>query len=289
LFGAKQRFGSLLCRGAARVEDCPVLVAPTPPGDLVMSAKKSPVSTPLHLLQQLSHSLVEHLQKACSEAQQDAEILLAKLEKQRGRTQEKIIKARAKLDDAGNAGKSKAQTKARSRLAELDDMLDVLQARQSETLTYLSELKRDAAQSLQLAQGVTKVEQAAAQALAARAKPAASRAAADKKAPVRSAKSTAPAARPPSAAREKAADKPSASTTGSAAGRARPAAKSGNGAQASKSGAKGAKPATTPQASNANANPAASSAKPAAARKATPRKPAANKRSASSQPSPSAN
>ena len=140
-----------------------------------MSLKKDPVATPLHLLQQLSHSLVTHLQKACSEAQQDAELLLAKLEKQRGRTQEKIIKARAKLDEAGSAGKSKAQAKARSRLAELDDMLALLQARQSETLTYLAELKRDAEQSIQLAKGVTQVEQAATQALASRSKPAASR------------------------------------------------------------------------------------------------------------------
>jgi len=135
-----------------------------------MPAKKAPVSTPLHLLQELSHSLVSHLQKACSEAQRDAEMLLAKLEKQRGKIQEKIVKARAALDEAGNAGKAKAQAKARSRLAELDDMLGVLQARQSETLSYLSDLKRDAEQSMKLAQGVAQVERAAAQALSAREK-----------------------------------------------------------------------------------------------------------------------
>ena len=33
-----------------------------------MSAKKNPVTTPLHLLQQLSHSLLEHLENACSAA-----------------------------------------------------------------------------------------------------------------------------------------------------------------------------------------------------------------------------
>ena len=69
-----------------------------------MPAKKNAVTTPLHLLQQLSKSLVVHLEKACTDAQKDAEILLAKLEKQRGKTQEKLIKARAKLDEAGNAG-----------------------------------------------------------------------------------------------------------------------------------------------------------------------------------------
>ena len=253
-----------------------------------MPAKKPSVTTPLHLLQQLSNSLVEHLQKACSEAQLDAEMLLAKLEKQRGRTQEKIIKARAKLDEAGNAGKSKSQTKARSRLSELDDMLAVLQARQSETLTYLSELKRDAEQSMQLAQGVTKVEQAAAQALAARAKPAAARAAAAKKSPARSAKRTESAARPASAAGKVAAEKASAGATGPAAGPARPAARSGSRAQANKPVATSAKPATARQGSGADAGAAASSAKPAAAKKTTPRKPAATKRPPTTQSPPAA-
>ncbi len=96
---------------------------------------------------------MEHLEKACGAAQKEAEALLAKLEKQRGKTQEKLVRARAKLDEAGNAGKAKAQARARSRIAELDDMFAVLQARQSETLNYLAELKRDAEQSLKLAQG----------------------------------------------------------------------------------------------------------------------------------------
>lgn len=147
-----------------------------------MPAKKNSVTTPLELLQQLSRSLVEHLGKACNEAQKDTEILLAKLEKQRGKAQEKLIKARAKLDEAGSAGKSKAQTKARAKLAELDDMLALLQSRQSETLNYLSELKRDAEQSLNLAQGITQVEKAAAQALVSRGKQAPSSAKAPSKA-----------------------------------------------------------------------------------------------------------
>lgn len=53
-----------------------------------MSATKKPVNTPLHLLQQLSGSLLEHLENACSQALADAEKLLAKLEKQRGKAQE---------------------------------------------------------------------------------------------------------------------------------------------------------------------------------------------------------
>ena len=57
-----------------------------------MSAKKNPVSTPLHLLQHLSHSLLEHLENACSEALVDAEKMLAKLEKQRGKGQDLLHK-----------------------------------------------------------------------------------------------------------------------------------------------------------------------------------------------------
>lgn len=253
-----------------------------------MPAKKSSVTTPLHLLQQLSSSLVEHLQKACSEAQQDAEMLLAKLEKQRGRAQQKIIKARAKLDDAGNAGKSKSQTKARSRLAELDDMLAVLQARQSETLSYLSELKRDAEQSMQLAQGVTKVEQAAAQALAARDKPASARATSTKKPPANRAKPAASIGQTSDKAEKVAAGKSPARATGSATGRARPAAKSGSTTRANTSGVTAANPPAALQSNDLSAAVAAAIEKPAAAKKAAPRKPAASTASAIIQTPPAA-
>ncbi|RTM16620.1 transcriptional regulator, partial [Stutzerimonas stutzeri] len=148
-----------------------------------MPAKKKSVTTPLHLLQQLSHSLIEHLDKACSQAIKDAEGALAKLQKQRGKAQDKLTKARAKLDEAGSTGKPKAQTKARTRLGELEESLILLQTRQSETLNYLAELKRDAEHSLKLAQGIRQVADAADQALQGRQqppKPAAARPAAGK-------------------------------------------------------------------------------------------------------------
>ena len=176
-----------------------------------MPAKKNAVTTPLHLLQQLSKSLVVHLEKACTDAQKDAEILLAKLEKQRGKTQEKLIKARAKLDEAGNAGKSKAQSKARARLAELDDMLALLQARQSETLSYLADLKSSTA--------------ARKPAATTRARPAASKVASGKSAAANTssgqAAATSAAKRPARPASSRA--KPKASTT-KPSGAAKPAA-----------------------------------------------------------------
>lgn len=228
-----------------------------------MPAKKKSVTTPLHLLEQLTRSLVEHLQKACDEAQKEPELLLAKLEKQRGKIQEKRVKARAKLDEAGNAGKTKAQAKARSKLAELDDMLALLQARQSETLTYLAELKRDAEKSLTLAQGVTKVGQAAAQALVARDKAAAPSA----KAPARSSARTArPAAKPAAPA-----SAPAASRTRKPAAAAKPAA--------AEQPVEGKSTAVRAPA----ARPAASRAKPAAPKPAAP-KPAATRPAAAKKP-----
>ena len=232
-----------------------------------MPAKKNAVTTPLHLLQQLSKSLVGHLEKACTDAQKDAEILLAKLEKQRGKTQEKLIKARAKLDEAGNAGKSKAQSKARAPLAELDDMLALLQARQSETLSYLADLKRDAEQSLSLARGVTQVEEAAAKALASRSKASPSRSAsAQRKAAPATTKQSGSSSSP-------ATGKPAATT------RARPAvskvasgksatANSSSGQAAAASAAKRpARPASSRAKPKASTTKPSSSAKPAAARK----------------------
>lgn len=88
----------------------------------------------MHLLQQLSHSLVEHLEGACKQALVDSEKLLAKLEKQRGKAQEKLHKARTKLQDAAKAGKTKAQAKARETISDLEEALDTLKARQADTV-----------------------------------------------------------------------------------------------------------------------------------------------------------
>lgn len=130
-----------------------------------MSANKKPVNTPLHLLQQLSGSLLEHLESACSQALADAEKLLAKLEKQRGKAQEKLHKSRIKVQDAAAAGKKKKQAKAHDSVAELEQLLDDLKERQAETRAYIVELKRDAQESLKLAAGVGRVREAASKAI----------------------------------------------------------------------------------------------------------------------------
>src|SRR3990167_3158428 len=241
-----------------------------------MSAKKNPVSTPLHLLQHLSHSLLEHLENACSEALVDAEKMLAKLEKQRGRGQDLLHKARTKLQDAAVAGRPKAQAKAKDAIEELESLLDGLQERQAETRTYIAQLKRDAQESLKLAQGVGKVKEAAAKALDLRAAKSAAPAAkaAVKKAPV----AKAPAAKTPAVkaavakapAAKPAARKPAAKPVAAKAPAvAKPAAK----VVASKPAAKPAvKAPVKPAAPKAAAKPAA---RPAAAKKAPAAKPVA--------------
>ncbi|MBP8185255.1 MAG: AlgP family protein [Pseudomonas sp.] len=133
-----------------------------------MSAKKNVVSTPLHLLQNLSDSLLEHLETACTGALIDAEKLLAKLEKQRGKGQDLLHTARVKLQDAAVAGKAKSQAKSKVLIADLEALLDGLQERQAETRAYIAELKRDAQESLKLAQGIGKVKEAVTKVLSAR-------------------------------------------------------------------------------------------------------------------------
>ena len=229
-----------------------------------MPAKKKSVNTPLHLLEQLANTLVDHLDKACQLALQDAEGTLGKLEKQRGKAQERLAKARTRLDEAGRAGRAKAQGKARTRIAELEELMALLQARQGEMLGYIAELKRDIAQSLHLAQGVRQVGDSAAQALQTRnssAETAATSANARKPA-ARSSRAPAAAAKP--------------ATT-----RARPAK-----APASKPAAKVEPEAAAPAAKPARSRPVASkpavTSTPAATPKPATKKPVARKPAKSS-------
>jgi len=214
-----------------------------------MPSKKKSLPTPLHLLQELSGGLVAHLENACAKALAEAESILGKLEKERSKAQEKLHKNRVKLQDAAAAGKAKAQARARKSISEMEAVLDSLKDRQAQTLQYITELKRDAQESLNLAQGVNKVRDAVGKSLSQRAaKVAAPKTAA--KAPA----AKAPAAR---AAVAKASAKPAATPA------AKPAAK-----------APVRKPAAKPAATKPAAKPAA---KPAVARKPAVRRPAATK------------
>ncbi|MCZ4129474.1 hypothetical protein AUR59_009900 [Stutzerimonas balearica] len=228
-----------------------------------MPAKKKALNTPLQLLQELSNSLLVHFDKACRQAVAEAESALAKLEKQRGKAQDKLLKARARLDEAGSAGKSKAQAKARNRIEELESSMALLQERQGEMLTYLAELKRDVATATGLARGIQEVETAVGRAM----QPAAAKA--DKAA---SPKATTTAAKRPAASAKAAASKP----TSSARAPAKPAAAKrapGKAAASSAANSKAA-PAST-------AKPKPTPAKPASAKPAGTKAPAGSKVAAS--------
>lgn len=226
-----------------------------------MPAKKKPVHTPLHLLQQLSQSLLDHLQEACAQALIDAEKVLAKLEKQRNKAQEKLAARRLKLQIAVEAGKLKAQAKAKQAVAEWEDLLDTLQERQVETRQYIARLKQDTEESLRLAQGIGQVHEAAGRALAEREAPAQVGPKADK--PVaRARKTPAPSSRPAGAGAARLASAVHAATASTRS-------QAGNGA---------------PTLEPAGAKPARSRAKPAAlptdgkpAVVVKPRKPSARK------------
>lgn len=237
-----------------------------------MSAKKSKkaVPTPLHLLQQLSQSLLEHLDNACTQALADAEKLLAKLEKQRGKAQDKLHDAHSKLQLATAAGKAKAQSKARKVIDELEGMLSALESRQAETRVYIIQLKKDAQQSLKLAQGVEKVKDAADKALDARTAVPAEKPA-SKPVVGRVVKPAAKPAQP----RTRAAAKPAAAKTAAKPAAASPAVKP----VASKPAAKPtAKPASKAAVAPAKAVSTATPARPAVKRVVKPAaKPAAAK------------
>lgn len=123
-----------------------------------MSSTKKTVRTPLHLLHDLSDTLVNQLQTACIEAQQETEKALTKLEKQRVKIQEKLIKAEEKLTKATEANKTKARAKAQKTIAELKESHTKLQSQQQNLFIYLNTLKKDSAKSLELAKGITRVK-----------------------------------------------------------------------------------------------------------------------------------
>lgn len=132
-------------------------------------AARNTVNTPLHLLQELSTSLLAHLEEACAQARADAEKLLLKLDRQRAKAQQKLDEARASLEKAAAAGKAGAQAKARARIEKFELLLDALQASDRDTRVYLTQLQGDSEESLRLArQHVGKAADAAARALATR-------------------------------------------------------------------------------------------------------------------------
>lgn len=128
-------------------------------------AKKTAVSTPLILLQQLSRSLLRHFEEACEQALSGTQKVLGKLEKQRRKIEQRLREAELACQSAALAGKPKAQARARAAIDQLQATLDEVLDRQLQTHAYLAHLQRDVQTSLDLAQGIAKVSDEAGMAL----------------------------------------------------------------------------------------------------------------------------
>jgi hypothetical protein len=129
-----------------------------------MTKRKSTVITPLHLLEELTSTLVEHFEQACRQALADAEKILSKLEKKMSKVQAKLSKQRGRIEST-SSGKPKKQAKVRAKISVQEELLTELQIRTDETRQYIGELNHDIKISLTLAQGVEGVRDAACETL----------------------------------------------------------------------------------------------------------------------------
>lgn len=127
--------------------------------------KKSAVSTPLILLQQLSRSLLRHFEEACEQALGETRRVLDKLEKQRRKIELRLREAELAAETAAVAGRAKALVRARVTMETLQAALDQVLDRQVQTHAYLLHLQRDVKTALGLAEGIARVDAEAAKEL----------------------------------------------------------------------------------------------------------------------------
>lgn len=132
----------------------------------------SPILTPLHLLQTLTRTLSEHLGQACSQAQEDAQKALDKLDREQQKLTDKLAQSEAKLaaEDAPDSGKS--VERLHSKIAELNSELEVLNQARQQAQDYIRQLNNDVRQTLRLARGLERIEGQAGQAIEKRNNPA---------------------------------------------------------------------------------------------------------------------
>ena len=130
-----------------------------------MQTRKKVLPSPLHLLHELSLGVVEHLESACCKAIAAAETIAGKQDKACMQAQRKLLQARLNLQSVVITGKTRVQARSRKRVAELEEKLFSLKEQRAETLQNLAALRRDAEQSILMAEGVVQVREAARQAL----------------------------------------------------------------------------------------------------------------------------
>lgn len=120
------------------------------------------LSSPLALLEELSHSLIAHLERACGEALLNSEKQLRKLDREQEKLQARIDKRLAKLEAAISAGgKAKARSKLTTEIAEMEKLLAELQQDRVALLGYIEQLRSEITRTLELGIGISDVGRAA--------------------------------------------------------------------------------------------------------------------------------
>ena len=136
-------------------------------------AKSTQVGSPLALLQELSDSLLDHLEQACGEVLFNAEKQLRKLDRQLEKLQARIDRRLLQVEEAIAEGRLKARSKLTTEIAGMQELLAELQQDRVALQGYIERLRDEIARTLELSAGIGAVARAAAVAL--QAKPARSR------------------------------------------------------------------------------------------------------------------
>lgn len=137
------------------------------------SAKSgNPVSSPLHLLQTLTRTLNEHLAEACSQAEQDAQKVLDKLQRQQEKLDLKLSQTQQKLSARETEQPEKPANKTRKKLSELEAAKVELHEARLKAESYIKQLGSDVRQTLRLAKGLERIDSQVGQALEKRDNPA---------------------------------------------------------------------------------------------------------------------
>ncbi|HEC51997.1 hypothetical protein LCGC14_0046910 [marine sediment metagenome] len=130
------------------------------------------VSNPLHLLQTLTRTLNEHLASACNQAEQDAQKVMDKLQRQQEKLELKLSQTQQKLAARETEQPDKPANKTRKKLGELEAAkLELHEARQKAE-SYIKQLNSDVRQTLRLAKGLERIDSQVGQALEKRDTPA---------------------------------------------------------------------------------------------------------------------
>ncbi len=128
-------------------------------------AKTSRIGSPLALLQELSDSLITHLEQACGESLVNAEKQLRKLDRQLEKLQARLDKRLLRAEEAIAAGKLKVRSKLATEIAGMQELLAGLQQDHAALLVYIERLRGEITRTLELSAGIGEVARAAGDAL----------------------------------------------------------------------------------------------------------------------------